>query len=617
MLATVAMALWALANLGWGRGVGWDEVEFLKATDWIRQGLVPYRDFFEHHTPLTWFCMAPFEGLVRGPGVGPVLWMRWLQVPLWALVVFRLSAWMREDRIPEAARYFSLACLLGTPFFVFSAIEFRVDTLGTLFVILALDRIRRGGHRQAFAAGALLAAAGMANLRFAPLGVAIAVVASYLDLKSQRWSFSPRRLGWMIVGALAALAPWAIYLAATHSFSAMWHWCVTANRVAAANVSASGTLWGFGYTSILVNHDLPGLALELGMLAGGVVALYKIRRPEFLHFLFLAQVANLVFIAFMRVRFFYHFELSLCLAVPFLARSIDWVMERPSRIWGRLVPGFMALSVVVNGFTLATDSDHPTLAYQDAVLKEASRLAPAGSTVLDGCGWLVDAKPAYRFWFLPSLVNVLLLKNMVPSYSVGDLEADPPRLVIANPRLEATIGMSPDVYDEVVTHYLPVSSNLWVPGLSRALSDIAPSFAWKVLEDGDYRVIAEKSLIRHPWFHDPFAFTEPIPKPSSGLVIDPDDFPEHRDPALSWVLDGSPTEPLRGVFHLRRGQILRATFMGQGAIGVMLIPEGTGSLFNPPPKDLTLDFINFSNYFQDHERIQLHLLLSSRNSSHR
>ena len=30
----------------------WDEIEFFRATDWVWRGLVPYRDFWEHHTPL-------------------------------------------------------------------------------------------------------------------------------------------------------------------------------------------------------------------------------------------------------------------------------------------------------------------------------------------------------------------------------------------------------------------------------------------------------------------------------------------------------------------------------------------------------------------------------------
>src|SRR5436305_15332505 len=38
----------------------WDEIEFFRATDWVRRGLVPYRDFWEHHTPLQWFLFAPF-----------------------------------------------------------------------------------------------------------------------------------------------------------------------------------------------------------------------------------------------------------------------------------------------------------------------------------------------------------------------------------------------------------------------------------------------------------------------------------------------------------------------------------------------------------------------------
>jgi len=315
---------WALVNLHWGRAIGWDEVEFLRATDWIRQGQVPYRDFFEHHTPLAWFLMAPFEALSHQPGVGPVLWLRWVQVPLWAVALWRVNAWIREDGESSWSRYLALGCLLGTPFFVFSAIEYRVDTLGTLLVILALDRLRRPGLAQAGLAGGLLAASVIANLRFGPLAVVVALAASLLDLPGRRWRFQPERMGMIGLGAILALAPWLAYMAATRSLQDMWHWCVTANREATSLVQASRD-FGAYLLDPISNGDLPGVLLEAGMVAGGWRILRGFRRPGFLHLLFLVQVVNLAFIGAMKVQYLYHFELSLCLAVPFLGIALDWI----------------------------------------------------------------------------------------------------------------------------------------------------------------------------------------------------------------------------------------------------------------------------------------------------
>lgn len=36
-----------------------DELEHLRASWFVSQGYLPYRDFFEHHHPLLWFAWAP------------------------------------------------------------------------------------------------------------------------------------------------------------------------------------------------------------------------------------------------------------------------------------------------------------------------------------------------------------------------------------------------------------------------------------------------------------------------------------------------------------------------------------------------------------------------------
>ncbi|MBU0761569.1 MAG: hypothetical protein KKD39_00955, partial [Candidatus Altiarchaeota archaeon] len=36
-----------------------DDVENLHASWLVYRGYIPYRDFFEHHTPLTWYVLSP------------------------------------------------------------------------------------------------------------------------------------------------------------------------------------------------------------------------------------------------------------------------------------------------------------------------------------------------------------------------------------------------------------------------------------------------------------------------------------------------------------------------------------------------------------------------------
>jgi hypothetical protein len=301
----------------------------------------------------------------------------------------------------------------------------------------------------------------------------------------------------------------------------------------------------------------------------------------------------------MKVQYLYHFELSLCLAVPFLAIALDWIAAREAvaRALRWAAPGALIFALLVNGNTLAFANDHPTLAYQDQVLKRASQLAPAGSTVLDGCGWLIDSKPAYRFWFLPLLARVLAVRHQVAPYSPADMERDPPALVIANARLGNMAAESPGVGLMLATHYLPVAPNLWVPGLSRALTARSPRWTWTVLVSGDYQLLCSPELARHPWFYSPFAITAPMPDPPPGMLMDPAAFENKGEDQIQWLVEGKPAEFPTGSLHLARGQSLEVRFKGPGAIGVMLVPKGTGPIFSPPPPALSIDYASFTAYW--------------------
>ena len=98
-LAAVTARLFSMTLL---TPLNWDEVEFFRATDWVRQGLVPFRDFWEHHTPLQWFVFAPFTALTKSPGAAAIIWMRWVQVPLWVVLVTSLSS---AETINDAGGY--------------------------------------------------------------------------------------------------------------------------------------------------------------------------------------------------------------------------------------------------------------------------------------------------------------------------------------------------------------------------------------------------------------------------------------------------------------------------------------------------------------------------------
>src|SRR5258708_1636728 len=76
LILTVPAIIGRLLQMAGLHPLVWDEIEFFRATDWVRQGLVPYRDFWEHHTPLQWFLYAPMAALTHSPGAPAIVFMR-------------------------------------------------------------------------------------------------------------------------------------------------------------------------------------------------------------------------------------------------------------------------------------------------------------------------------------------------------------------------------------------------------------------------------------------------------------------------------------------------------------------------------------------------------------
>src|SRR5436309_3500741 len=117
----------------------WDEIEFFRATDWVRRGLVPYRDFWEHHTPLQWFVFAPVTALTNSPGVSAILLMRWAQLPLWIVAFVLLRGWMRRAGVSVFGAWTAMALVLCSTLFMLPAVEYRQDVLGSVIYISAID----------------------------------------------------------------------------------------------------------------------------------------------------------------------------------------------------------------------------------------------------------------------------------------------------------------------------------------------------------------------------------------------------------------------------------------------------------------------------------------------
>ncbi len=568
MLIVIAAAARSL-SLGWLHPLNWDEIEYFRATDWVSRGLVPYRDFWEHHTPLQWFVFAPVAAFVHSAGTSAILAMRWAQVPLWIATFVLMSMWMRRAGIALPAALSAILLALCSSMFMLPAVEYRIDSLGCALYVLALVLLQDSP----FAGGAALCLAGFANIRLGPL---LALTAAVSLIRRVRAAIA------MVAGGIATLALATIYFVATHSasiaFRRVWTENYLGDRLSegTAGVFLHRLAGVFGWHPL--THTFEPASIDVAticILLLGVVGIARaliVHRGE-LFTLAILQVGSILFITIMKFVYIYHFEITILLMLPFVAAEIE---RLAARRWAVVAAGLL-LASGVNVFASIFRGKEADLQYQDLIMREVDRLTPPDGKVFDGVGWALDRHPAYRYWFLPKLVQSLEKAGLFEHY---DPQRDPPAAIITDHNAYVWLESHPQTAAFATRHYLPVWRNLWLPAMSARLN--AGEFTdWIVPASGTYRVYASGALAMHPWFRNPVAYgTFESRNTRINLV-------GFRRANLGWRIDGIAVPPT-DVLRLTRGQHLRAISPG-GPLGVMVVPNGIRSLFQQPAPGVTLD----------------------------
>lgn len=540
----------ALALVHRGQAIGWDELEFFRATKWAGEGLVPYRDFWEHHTPLQWMLFAPIASLFAdGAGAASIVIMRYAQLALW-IAIFVIVL-----RLAKTERWPALVFLLASTSFIHSAIEYRVDVLGNLLFLAAAMLVFENRDRW-ITFGVLLAAAVLANIRLAPM---VAVLALYA-----LWRVRLRALR-MIVGALAVVGVFAGYMTVTHAWPGFVEGLIRYNTTSARLLEVHtffdtllAPVWAL---------DVAGVALWLFAIAGCVVA---VRANELL--LPLLFVASILTIAMMEVQYEYHFQLTQLLMVPLAALA-----------FARLAPKWQPVAALVAGaalviaFVQLVPRFGAAMEYQDAVMRSADRLTSPNESVFDGAGYALRRKPAYRYWFLTTGVRMMAAAGIVPRY---DFARNPPGAVIADYRLQLYVRSFPELARDVVRNSVPLYRNLWIPGMTATIGPRAKRLTWRAAKAGTYDVWASELLLRHPWFTRPLDY---------GTM--PGDFPiplarlPRAAATLTWRVDGVALPAGTRTLVLRKGSLVELDAVAPAPAGVLVVPRGIGTLAISPEDD--------------------------------
>jgi hypothetical protein len=573
-LVLLAAALaFVVGELQWAHWISWDEVEFFRATRWVGEGQVPFRDFWEHHLPLQWLLFAPFAVLFDGPGAGAVLAMRWVQLPLSVALLAILFGIMRRAGFGSGQRWAALLLLVTSTTFVRAALEYRVDLPGNLAYLgalaLAIARPRARGAWIAF--GALMSAAVLANMRLAPLVIATAAVLLVWRGDERRWGFNGSALA-MIAGALAVAAAFLGWTAATGASKGLveaMRFNLITNRMVAEEANT--------FFPALLQHvttwDASGIVIWIGAAIGIAVALREIRRPAIPQLLAIVAVCSVAFVATLGVHYIYHFQTPLLLMAPLAVLALRG--ERAQKL-AMLVIGII---VAVNIGRVIRPSTGIPMRYIDTVMQEVDARTLPHERVFDGVGYALNRRPAYRYWFLPAGVQMLAERGMIPPYGAREMVVAPPAAIVHSYRIHLWFRRFPDAATYATHHYVPLYRDLWIPGLSGIVPP-GEARTWKVPRDGRYRFLPSPLLTKHPWFANPVQF--PLYRRSDAAIFT---IPLQRLPladrgAARLTVNGTPVAT--PTFALRQGDIVRIESGWNEPMGVLIVPEDVTVLFIAP-----------------------------------
>jgi 4-amino-4-deoxy-L-arabinose transferase-like glycosyltransferase len=272
--AAVALLLGLRVHLLWTRVYDPDEFEHLHAAVSIASGQAPYRDFFEHHPPLTYWLSVP---IVQAAGLSSHLPTLHRLVSLAFSVVCVAGVWGLGRTLygPLPALWAALA-MLTLPSFVEKQVEWRPDAVATALVPWAAWFFicpSRRRIRSDVAAGLLLGLATLATQKVLFLAAGMTLGAVLLRRRRGNGALAP-----LLASIAGSAAPWVLAAGALARQGALAdaYRCLIETPMAWP-IRTHGGDYLFGRTSWAPGH----LALAVvGLGLAGSSALRDPRRPD-------------------------------------------------------------------------------------------------------------------------------------------------------------------------------------------------------------------------------------------------------------------------------------------------------------------------------------------------
>ena len=240
---TVYAVLGVLALLGlrlasaWSLRVDSDEPQHLHVVWAWTQGLLPYVDLFDNHTPLFQLLMSPLLALL-GARADIVPCMRTATIPVWTLGL--ALTWWLGRRLWNARVGWVAATLTALfPLTYLSSVQFRTDDLWWVLWVagVAVAALGAPDRRRLAAAGLLIGLSFAVSMKTTPLLITQLLA---LGLLGVLWHWQGRAIAWRtwlgalpgaLLGLLLPLAAFAVFFAAHGALGRAWYFWIGYNIV--------------------------------------------------------------------------------------------------------------------------------------------------------------------------------------------------------------------------------------------------------------------------------------------------------------------------------------------------------------------------------------------------